>query len=627
MDIDRLNKLANDLRIDIIRMVGEAGSGHPGGSLSSADIMAALYFGGILEHNPENPRGPRDRFILAKGHAAPALYAALAEAGYFPKEELLTLRKLGSRLQGHPDCMIVPGVEMSTGSLGQGLSIACGLAAGLKLNGDDHGVFALLGDGECQEGQVWEAAMFAAHNKLDNVVAIVDRNCLQIDGDTADVCDPGDLAQKFTAFGWEASEVDGHDIQAVIDILSSAKADRNGKPHAIIAHTIKGKGVSFMENNVSWHGKAPNADELAVALADLGYDGPASCELPPLDPVRFCRNSMRVVSESPVKVKFATPEQAAVKKATRAGYGETLAKLADEGIPIVAVDADLSSSTTTKKFADAKPENASRLFNVGIAEQNMVDVAAGLSLAGNVAFTASFAVFGTGRAYDQIRNSVCYANLDVKIAPTHAGISVGPDGGSHQMIEDISLMRTLPNMRVLVPADYAAAKSAVRIAATTPGPVYVRMGRESVPCVYADDMEFELGRAYILREGSDATVVACGLEVKEALEAAETLAAEGISLEVIDAFSVKPLDVTTIAASARKTGAIVTAEEHSILGGLGSAVAETLARTAPTPIEFVGVKDVFGKSGSYKELAAFFGTDSAAIVEAVKRVIARKQEC
>ena len=467
----------------------------------------------------------------------------------------------------------------------------------------------------------------AAHNKLDNVVAIVDRNCLQIDGNTADVCDPGDLAKKFTAFGWEACDVDGHDIVAVINVLNAAKADRNGKPHVVIAHTVKGKGVSFMENNVSWHGKAPKGEELATALADLGYDGPVECEIPELDPLRFVRNAVRIVVEGPAEVKFATPEQAATKKATRAGYGETLAKLADEGVPVVAVDADLSSSTTTKKLADAKPEYANRLFNVGIAEQNMVDVAAGLSLAGNVAFTASFAVFGTGRAYDQIRNTVCYANLDVKVAPSHAGISVGPDGGSHQMIEDISLMRTLPNMRVLVPADYAAAAAAVRIAATTHGPIYVRMGREPVPCVYADDMQFELGRSYILREGEDATVVACGVEVKEAMEAADILAAEGISIEVIDAFCIKPLDAKTIADSVRKTGAVVTAEEHSILGGLGSAVAETLSRTVPTPIEFVGVKDVFGKSGAYKELATYFGTDATAIVEAVKRVIARKQEC
>ena len=323
-------------------------------------------------------------------------------------------------------------------------------------------------------------------------------------------------------------------------------------------------------------------------------------------------------------VKLASAEEAAWKKATRAAYGVTLAALADEGVPVVAVDADLSGSTTTAKFAAARPEYAARHFNAGIAEQNMVDVAAGLALAGNVAFTGSFAVFGTGRAYDQIRNTVCYSNLDVKVAPSHAGISVGPDGGSHQMLEDIGLMRGLPNMRVLVPADYAAAAAAIRLAAKTPGPVYVRMGRAPVPCVYAEGVELGLGRAYVLREGADATVVACGVEVEQALKAADMLAEQGISAEVVDAFSVKPLDVATIAGSVAKTGCCVTCEEHSVIGGLGSAVAEALAAAHPAPVEFVGVRDRFGKSGSYEELSAYFGLDAAAIDDAVKRVIARK---
>ncbi|MEG2477483.1 transketolase [Gordonibacter sp.] len=265
-----LERRANEMRIDIVRMIAEAGSGHPGGSLSSADILTALYFGGVLKHDPENPQdASRDRFILAKGHAAPALYAVLAQAGYFPREELLSLRKLGSRLQGHPDSNQLPGVEVSTGSLGQGLSIAAGTAAGLVLEGGDQAVFALLGDGECQEGQVWEAAMFAAHRRLDNLVAIVDRNGLQIDGCTADVCDPGDLGAKFAAFGWDVHEVDGHDVSALVRALAEAKADRTGKPHVLIAHTVKGKGVSFMENEAGWHGKAPNADQLTCALSEL----------------------------------------------------------------------------------------------------------------------------------------------------------------------------------------------------------------------------------------------------------------------------------------------------------------------------------------------------------------------
>ena len=321
-------------------------------------------------------------------------------------------------------------------------------------------------------------------------------------------------------------------------------------------------------------------------------------------------------------VKLASAEQMLEKKATRAAYGETLAELAGEGLPIVAVDADLTGSTTTKKFAEAG--YADRLFNVGIAEQNMIDVAAGLSLTGNIAFTGSFAVFGTGRTYDQIRNTVVYSKLNVKIAPTHAGISVGPDGGSHQMLEDVSLMRGLPGMNVFVPADFAAAKAALRLAAKTPGPAYVRMGRASVPAVYAPDVELELGRAYVLKEGTDATIIANGVEIAEANKAAKILAEEDISVEVIDAFCVKPLDSETILASVGKTGCAVVAEEHAVYGGLCSAVAELLAQNAPAPLEFVAVRDTFGKSGEFDELLTYFKLDAAAIVEAVKKATARK---
>lgn len=322
-------------------------------------------------------------------------------------------------------------------------------------------------------------------------------------------------------------------------------------------------------------------------------------------------------------VKFATPEQASQKKATRAAFGATLIELAAEGLPVVAVDADLSGSTTLAKFASSSEENAKRFFNCGIAEQNMVDVAAGLALAGNVAFSASFAVFGTGRAYDQIRNTVCYSGLDVKICPTHAGVSVGPDGGSHQMLEDVSLMRGLPGMTVLVPADYAAARAAIKLAAKTPGPVYVRLGRASVPCVYDSEVELEVGRAYVLREGSDVTIVANGIEIDEAMKAAGILHEKGIEAEIIDAFCVKPLDGDTILASARKTGRVVVAEEHSVYGGLCSAVSELLAQNEPTPCEFVAMRDRFGKSGDMGELMRYFELDAQAIAEAVEKVIAR----
>ncbi len=270
MDAGSLAIKANEIRIDIVSMIAKAGSGHPGGSLSCTDILTALYFGDVMKHDPADPKMEgRDRFFLAKGHAAPALYATLAHAGYFPREELSTLRKLGSRLQGHPDSSLVPGVEVSTGSLGQGLSIAAGCACGLRLSGDDARVFAVLGDGECEEGQVWEAAMFAAHEKLGNLIAIIDNNGLQIDGRICDVCNPGDLGAKFAAFGWDVVEVDGHDVESLVETLSALKAAGGEKPHAVVAHTVKGKGVSFMEDQAGWHGKAPNAEQLEIALAEL----------------------------------------------------------------------------------------------------------------------------------------------------------------------------------------------------------------------------------------------------------------------------------------------------------------------------------------------------------------------
>jgi len=306
-----------------------------------------------------------------------------------------------------------------------------------------------------------------------------------------------------------------------------------------------------------------------------------------------------------------------VAKATREAFGATLVDLAREGVDVVAVEADLSKSTTTATFADAFPE---RFFNVGIAEQNMIDVAAGLAVSGKVAFTGSFAVFATGRAYDQVRNTVCYSGLDVKLAPTHSGITVGPDGGSHQMIEDIALMRVLPGMRVLVPADYAAARAALRAAAMTPGPFYIRLGRTSFADVYGDDFEFEVGRAYVLREGTDVTLAACGIEVAEALKAAETLAAEGISAEVIDVASVKPLDVDTLVTSVAKTGRIVTCEEHSVLGGMGSAVSEVLSEVCPVPTRRIGVADVFGTSGEPAELVEHFGLSAEHIAAAAREL-------
>ncbi len=316
---------------------------------------------------------------------------------------------------------------------------------------------------------------------------------------------------------------------------------------------------------------------------------------------------------------MADTQQERAPRATREAYGETLVELAKEGLPVVAVDADLAGSTTTKKLGAYDPE---RLVDVGIAEQDMIGVAAGLSLTGRIAYTGSFAVFGTGRCYDQIRNTVCYGRLNVKVCPTHAGLSVGPDGGSHQMLEDIALMSALPNMRVLVPADYESAKAAIRLAAATDGPVYVRMGRAKVPQVYEPGFQMALGGSRVLRAGGDVTLLACGVEVNEALKAADALAAEGIDAEVVDVYSVKPLDEATILTSVKKTGRVVTCEEHSVYGGMGSVVASLLAVAQPTPMRMIGTRDTFGTSASFEELMAHYGVDAPAIAAAARDLMA-----
>ena len=266
--IKELAKQARKLRKHVIEMLGEAGSGHPGGSLSAADIMTVLYWH-EMNIDPARPDWPdRDRFVLSKGHAAPILYAVLAEKGYFPVEDLKTLRKIGSHLQGHPDSTKTPGVEVPTGSLGQGLSLANGMALAAKMDGRDYRVYALLGDGELEEGMVWEAAMTSAHYKLDNLVAIVDNNNLQIDGDVREVMGVDDIALRFRSFGWYALDIDGHDLSQIMAALRLARGNK-GQPTVIVAHTVKGKGVSFMENQVGWHGNAPSKEQTEAALVEL----------------------------------------------------------------------------------------------------------------------------------------------------------------------------------------------------------------------------------------------------------------------------------------------------------------------------------------------------------------------
>ena len=311
-----------------------------------------------------------------------------------------------------------------------------------------------------------------------------------------------------------------------------------------------------------------------------------------------------------------------IKTATRDAYGKALVELGDINDKVVVLDADLAAATKTGMFKKAHPD---KFFDCGIAESNMMGIAAGLATSGYTVFASTFAMFAAGRAYEQVRNSIAYPHLNVKIGATHAGISVGEDGASHQCCEDIALMRAIPGMTIINPADDIEARAAVLAAAEFEGPVYMRFGRLAVPRIFDEDYKFEIGKAVVLNEGTDVTICATGLMVNEAIEAQKILAEQGISAEVINVHTIKPLDVETILKSAAKTGVIVTAEEHSIIGGLGSAVAEAVCESAkPVPVIKLGVNDVFGKSGPAVELLHIYGLDAQNIVEKAKQAVSMK---
>ena len=412
-------------------------------SLSAADVVAALYYR-VLRHDPSDPDWPeRDRFVLCKGHAAPIQYAALAHHGYFPLEDLMGLRQIGAQLQGHPDMNRTPGVEVSTGSLGQGLSMCVGIALALRLDGldDTAHVFGVLSDGDCQEGQTWEAATAAPHFGVTNLTAIVDYNHLQTDGTTEEVMDIGDVRAKFEAFGWDAVEIDGHDMDAVVEALERSRTlDR---PAAIVCQTTKGKGVSTMEGRFGFHGKAAVSPEFAAeALEELearSRSRPGRCR-------RRGRASGCRPRPRPSRPRPGRPT------ARRSPTSARRTRTSSRSTPTSPV------STQSIKFGKRFPE---RFFNCGAAEANMMSMACGLAATGKVPYASTFAIFASGRAYDQVRLGIAHNELKVRIGASHGGVSLGEDGASHQMIEDIALMRAMPRMQVVVPADYNQAYRAV----------------------------------------------------------------------------------------------------------------------------------------------------------------------
>ncbi len=635
--IDELKDAANRMRgYDLVALCA-AGSGHAGGTLSIMDIAAALYLR-VADHDPRNPSwADRDRIIWSTGHKAPSLYLGLAFAGFCPVDDVVLLRKLWSAYQGHPHWLKLPGVEVSTGSLGQGLSIAVGIALAGKLDGNNYRTFCIMGDGEQQEGQVWEAAMEAGHHKLDNLIGIIDYNRLQIDGWVRDVMNVDPLEEKYRAFGWEVLSIDGHDMKQVVEALEKAKAGL-GKPVVIIASTVKGKGVSFIENVAAWHGKSPNYEELMKGLAELGltetipvqslldkakqYQSEVDRKLDAKLP-HFSRNYWWNAAEN-MKAKM---------EPTRKGFGQSLAANGDDE-RVVCLGLDISGSITISDFYAGKPERKRRWISMGIAEQSATSAAAGLAKEGKLPVLGTYATFAAARNLDQIRTSVCYGNFNVLIAGAHGGVSVGPDGATHQALEDLFAVCGLPNMSVVVPCDAVETRKATDyLLLKHEGPKYIRFAREATPVVTDEHTPFVFGHANVVRfrkpaanfadafetvlasryedEEEDLTIIACGPMVPEAMRAAWILKTDfGYESRIVNLHTLKPIDVAAILRAARETGVIITAEEHQI-GALAWRVSGVITETpllydVPIITGAIGVKDRFGDSGAPWELIKEF---------------------
>jgi transketolase len=556
--VEELVKKAKEMRAYNMIAITAAGSGHTGGTLSIMDITVALYLK-YIKHDPENPTWEdRDRVFWSVAHKAPALYIALAEAGYFPLDDTVKLRKLWSGFEGHPNRLKLPGLELSAGSLGQGLGVAIGCALNAKLEKKDYRVYTILGDGELNEGSVWEAVMCASQFKLDNLVAIVDRNRLQIDGPTKEIMCLEDLSAKWKAFGWHTLEIDGHDIPQILSALDEAEKIKD-KPTVIIAHTVKGKGISFAENQVGYHGVPPKdgrtgKESLNQALKDIG--DPQFTKEKVDDLLKIASDYQSKVDK---KVKDSLPKfsrnywwnsssSMQVKmEPTRNGFGKAIEELGKDE-RIVALGADITSSIKMDKFYASHPQRKNRFFQIGIAEANMTVVASGLAKEGKIPFIGSYGVFVTGRNWDQIRTTVCYNNYNVKIADAHAGISVGADGATHQALEDISNLYYLPNMHITVPADTIETEKATHAIASIIGPAVVRYAREATPIISKEDTPYAFGIANVIRfreekeefvdafetklssnyisEKEDLTLMACGPMVAEAMRAAYILKEE-----------------------------------------------------------------------------------------------------
>ncbi len=621
--LSNLKALSVKARNAILHMTTLAASGHPGGSMSSVDLLLALY--NTIDHDPKDPaKTDRDRVVVSNGHISPAVYAVLGLNGYFDLNQAIAqFRKMGSIFEGHIE-RTVPGVEWSTGNLGQGLSAGVGFALAAKLQGQSHRVFVMMGDGEQQKGQISEARRLAVKYSLSNLTAVIDYNELQISGSIHQVM-PQNIRQNWEADGWDVLEIDGHDYSQILDAL--AHDGKSPAPRLILAHTVMGKGVSFMENQAKYHGSTLSEEQLKLAVTELG-------ETSKLAYYRKMRADFKADPEAHNTDKFALKTDLSSGQPiiyeqetdNRSAWGKAIADLGQRNLsaqtPIAVLDCDLAASVKTGEFAAALPD---RFIQCGIMEHNTAVVGGALSSSGIQTFWSDFGMFGIDEVYNMLRlNDINHANL--KIVVTHVGIDVGEDGKTHQCIDYIGLLRNLYGFRLILPADPNQTDRVIRWLINKPGNYVVAMGRSKLPIIRKEDNSifynmayaYEYGTEDLIRLGNHGSVFVTGTPASRAIKAIDSLRDEGIYLNLFYVSS--PLEISKQALeTAAQTGHIFSIEDHNLNSGMGSIIAEKMNQLGlQIPVVKIGVS-AYPFSGTSDDIYKWAGLDAASLLRSIKQ--------
>lgn len=622
---EELKDIALDMRFDILRMVKSCGkqNGHLGGCMSAVECLAVLYTQvmnvNLMIHS-EQPWSNRDRFIMSKGHAGIAMYAAMKHVGLISQNMINgPIRGKNTFLYRHPKRNIMYGIECSAGSLGMGISYGIGLAESFRRKGTAQKVFVMIGDGECDEGSVWEGAAYAGHRRLDNLIVIIDKNGLQLDGLTQDILFMDNMSQRWSAFGFQTVDIDGHDMNALINAFNTP---HQGKPLAIVAHTVKGKGISFAENRTEWHDNCLGEELYEQGIRELGETDLSGVRRKAQE--RFNSRKIHLKDDIGVKVKLEeTPE--IIKEWNRCGskdiIGETSFLLAEQDEKFTLIYADCAERIGIKKLQEYHPN---KCYEVGITEQNAVSMAAAMAHEGFHAFAVSYAPFITARVLDQVRVNLAYMEAPVCLIGLGAGMAGSDLGATHTAFEDIANMRGLPGMQVVTPADAYEIAKGMEWFVNNPKPMYLRITVNSPDVsIYREPREYDPCEYDVVSHGEDAIVLAIGCILGDVIKAAEKLKGSGIEVEVVNVRSVKPLNADLIDCM-KKFRKIITVEEHCVVGGLGSAVSEMLVGETKAEMKRIGIQDEYFTADEPENIRAQIGLTADGIASMIEEFVRQR---